>query len=88
MISVKQQNKLALLHAQIDYFQFNNHKIVQHENKNLSYINIYSRYIMLRANIILEEHCHHTHNCTFSLSEKYYRTRKIVKELERINAIE
>lgn len=45
---------------------------------------------MLTANIILEEHCHHTQNCTFSLSEEYYRTRttEIVKEVERINAIE
>lgn len=43
MISIEQQTKLALLHTQIDYFyyfQFNNHKIVQYENKNLSYTNI------------------------------------------------
>lgn len=38
---------------------------------------------MLTANIILEEHCHHTQNCTFSLFEKYYRTRTEKRNRER-----
>jgi len=48
---------------QIDYFyylQFNNHKIVQYENKNLPYMSIADNIIMLTANMTLEEHCHHT----------------------------
>lgn len=57
-------------YSQIDYFRFqfkfNNHKIVQYENKNLPYTNVSMPIIlfMLTTNV-LEEHCHHIQDCIF-----------------------
>lgn len=63
--------------SQIDYFcfhfKFNNHKIVQYENKSLSYTNVSMAIILFMLTNILEEHCHHTQDYTFSFQKRISR---------------